>query len=673
MKRKKIGKIITAITIVSFIGMNTAVKAESNKDKIVNSQYDLVELDKNLIKDSGFEQRSNWKKTGDEGFTNYMGTAATGEWCGLLPSNSGNASVYQVVNVNPNTEYIAKAKVLIGKEGAKAFLNAKTPDVSSLIGEAETTVTCSKDQEWQYQDVELRFNSGNNSKISLCIMKWTEDSDSATYKGQVYVDEVQLLEKNSNSAEQNYNIIWADDFNESKLDSSRWEYELGSIRGIEQQHYVKDKENVSLRNNGKGGELVLKATDRPKELQYNNPRDASRKVIYDSGSIRTHGKSEFLYGRIEMKAKLPKGQSVFPAFWTLGSDFTLDGDISSEQGYGWARSGEIDIMELIGSKKGGSGNKTVYQTLHTQDGGEDGYHKLGGTAYTIPEDFNDDYHIFGMNWSKGKIEWYVDNKIVATVDYSNDPIGSKCLDRPQYIQMNLAMGGAWPGEIAEGLAGTEYAIDYVYYAQNNQQKADAEEYYKNSPKIIECNDISIYEGDTDVLSNIIVSDNSDIDFSVTDAPQFSKKEESASTETALTTVDLLCKGKKELSKLAKLSAGEYSLYYTALPKDLKFDVMSNGEKIPNTKELYKFDRKAVNLIIKERSLKTDLENNNLSLDGYANDTLERIVLPSGWVFEKPDTVISENMSEVSVIFSKNGFKKTEKVAINVHKSVTCEE
>lgn len=669
MSRRKISKIIIGMTIVS-LGMNNTTMAIVNDITSVESQYNLVDIssnDKNLIVDSGFEQRAVWKKTGSGTFTNYAGTAATGEWCGLLPSNSGNASVYQVINVKPNTEYVAKAKVLLAKEGSTAFLNVKTPDVSTLIGGAEKTVTCSKNNEWTYQNVELKFNSGSQQQIALCVMKWTTDISSDTYKGQVYVDDVQLFENSPSGIGNNYNIVWADDFNDTKLDLSKWEYELGTIRGIEQQHYVNNEENVLIRDNGNGGELVLKATDRPKELQYNNPLDASRKVIYNSGSVRTHGKTEFLYGRIEMKAKLPKGKSVFPAFWTLGSDFTVDGDVSSEQGYGWPRTGEIDIMELIGSNVGGSGNRTVYQTLHTSDGG-DNYHKLGGTSYTIPEDFNDSYHIFGIDWSKGKIQWYVDDKIVATVDYSNDPIGSKCLDRPQYIQMNLAMGGAWPGAIAEGLAGTEYSIDYVYYAQSDKQKADAEEYYRTSPKITKYNDVFIYEGDTDVLSNVEISANADIDFSVTDAPQFSIKEKNASTETAITSVDLLAKGKNYLSSLAKLPSGEYSLYYTALPKDLKFDVRSNGVKTPSAAEFYKFDRKGVNLTIKERSLITDLENSNLALNGYTDNTLETVVLPEGWTWDQSETIISENMPEVSVTFTKNGFVKTEKTKINVSKS-----
>lgn len=684
MRKKKIIKMLITAMVIAFGSNISPIKANADTDvnNTIEHQYDLVKLQRNtgnggnLITDSGFENTSNgaWKTTGDGSFSTYPGAAADGTGFGLLPANSGNATVYQVIDVKPNTNYVAKAKVLVAKDGASAFLNVKTPDVSTLINGATKTVSYSAQYDWQYQDVQLEFNTGDNTRIALCVMKWTQDTQSATYASQVYVDEVYLEEANvANGTEEdeNYEFVWADDFNGSELDLSSWEYELGSIRGWEQQHYVNDPENVFVQENEEGGELVLKATERPEYLQYNNPRNPDRKVIYNSGSVRTAGKEEFLYGRIEMRAKLPEGKAVFPAFWTLGSDFTLDGDISNSQGYGWARCGEIDIMELIGSNEGGVGNKTVYQTIHTSDGNDGNDHKLAGVSYTISEDFADDYHVFGINWSKGKMEWYVDDQIVKTVDYSNDPIASKCLDRPQYIQMNLAMGGAWPGEIQPGLEGTEYAIDYVYYAQNEQQKLDAEEYYQNAPKIVSYDkDITIYEGDTDILSNVLVSDNADIDFSITDAPQFATKEEEATTETSLTSVDLLCEGKNDLEALAGLPAGEYTLYYTALPENLKLD--EEHGNIPDAYENYKFDRKSANLTIKERSLETDLLNNNLSLDGYVNDTLETIALPDGWSWDEADTVITEDMGEVSVTFSKNGFEKTEKVKINTYTSVTLE-
>lgn len=606
MKKNKILSLIIGCTVIFLMGTNVTGKSGVGEKNNIKTQYELVKLQKNLIKNSGFENGSEyWKTKGNAQVSNYENAAATGDKFGLLPVDTKDSVIYQIINVKPNTNYVAKAKILVGRKGGQAFFNVKTPDLSSLINNAEVTVNYDENYDWKYQDVTLEFNSGNNREIALSTMKWTENDSGPIYESQVYVDDVYLEEKNSDLDNDNYKIIWADDFNNKDLDESKWEYELGSIRGIEQQHYVNDKENVFMRDNKNGGELVLQATDRPEELQYINPRSKGsndeRKVIYNSGSVRTHGKQEFLYGRIEMKAKLPKGQGVFPAFWTLGSDFTLDGDISSSQGYGWARCGEIDIMELIGSKENGNGNKTVYQTIHTADtSDENSYQKLGGTSYTINDDFYNDYHIFGMNWSKGKIEWYVDDVIVATVDYKNNPVASKAIDRPQYIQMNLAMGGAWPGKVATDLGGkaeSQYAIDYVYYAQNNEQKEAAEEYYKNSPKIEEAKDMVIYEGDTDLLSNVKVSSNSSVDFSITDYPQFGDKEKNATSENPITSVDLLCKGKDDLASLAKLPAGRYSLYYTALPEGLKLD--HNG--IPDGKEKYKFDRRGYNLIIKERN------------------------------------------------------------------------
>lgn len=612
MKKSKILSFITVCvcTVTVLVGTNVTVKSVTQEKNNIRTQYDLVKLNKNLIKNSSFENGSQyWKTKGEAQVSNYENAAATGDKFGLLPINTKDSVIYQIINVKPNTKYVARAKVLVAKKGGKAFFNVKTPDLSSLINNAEVTVNYDESYDWKYQDIKLEFNSGNNKEIALSVMKWTESNMGPIYEGQVYVDDIYLEENNSEAENNDYKIIWADDFNNKELDESKWEYELGSIRGIEQQRYVNDKENVFIRDNESGGELVLQATDRPKDLQYINPRSKGtndeRKVIYNSGSIRTHGKQEFLYGRIEMKAKLPKGQGVFPAFWTLGSDFTLDGDISKSQGYGWARCGEIDIMELIGSRENGSGNKTVYQTIHTADTSDDNtYQKLGGTSYKINDDFYDNYHIFGVDWSKGKIQWYVDDVIVATVDYKNNPVASKALDRPHYIQMNLAMGGAWPGKVATDLGGkleSQYAIDYVYYAQNNQQKEDAEEYYKSSPKIEEAKDIVIYEGDTDLLSNVKVSNNASVDFSITDYPQFGDKEKNDISKDPITSVDLVCTGKNDLTSLANLPAGRYSLYYTALPKSLKLD----DKGIPDGKQNYKFDRKGYNLIIKKRSL--DLE------------------------------------------------------------------
>ncbi len=392
--------------------------------------------------------------------------------------------------------------------------------------------------------------------VSIAFIKWTErNGNQDIIDEEVWIDDVSVKAVSDASEDDQYEMVWADDFNENQLDTSNWDYELGSIRGVEQEHYVNDPENVYV----KDGQLVLQVTNRDKEDQYKNPR-GNRQVIYNSGSVRTHGKREFLYGRIEMKAKLPKGKGAFPAFWTLGSDFTLDGRISSEQGASWPVCGEIDIMEMIGAENedlNGKSNKKVYQTLHAGSA-TDVDHSKSISTYTLPEGiFNDDYHIFGLNWSKNKMEFYVDNKIVGSIDYSNNEEYKRCFNRPQYIQMNLATGGNWAGDAGDNLAGQKYEIDYVYYGQNAQQKTDSKEYYENAIKINGEHDVTMTEGETPNLLEGVTSDQDSIlDYSIDNEYSFKSKG-------GLTSVDLVCSGKNDKQSLKKLKPGKYNLYYTA--------------------------------------------------------------------------------------------------------------
>ena len=94
-----------------------------------------------------------------------------------------------------------------------------------------------------------------------------------------------------------------------------------------------------------------------------------------------------------------------------------------------------------------------------------------------------------------KIKWYVDDQIVRTVDYSDDQRALECIDRPQYIEFNLALGGAWPGAAGENLAGTKFEVDYVRYARNEQQQKDADTFYANAYKISGEKDVTMTEGD----------------------------------------------------------------------------------------------------------------------------------------------------------------------------------
>lgn len=649
-----------SLLAVSFSTTLAATQATTGLD----TEYDMLELERtkpgdNLITNSSFENNgADWLKTGDGQFTNYPDCAATGEYCGLLPTNSANASVYQIVTLKDHTNYRVTAKMQFGEEGSEAYVAIKTKNVENLNPAIETTVKCEAGEAWQYKDVVFEFNSGENTEVSLAFLKWTEDTSSSIYKSQVYIDDVTLTEVNAGTVEPEdevYDVIWKDEFDgqtgdvdSNGLNTDDWGYELGCVRGVEQQHYTKDKENVHVTD----GKLVLEVTDREKEYQYQNPR-GDRQVIYNSGSVRTHGKQEFLYGRIEILAKLPEGQATFPAFWTLGSDFTLDGSINDAQGDGWPVSGEIDIMESIGNPN------VVYQTLHYAQtvGDDNGKYAGNGKMTSITTEGvqidGETYHVFGINWSENKMEWYIDDQIVRTVDYSDDPTAQAALNRPQYIQLNFATGGNWPGDAGANLAGQQFKIEYVYYAQNQEQKEAAAKYYADTVSV-EADDVTIYQGDIpDLLENVTLkagSANVDpsqytIDYSIDNEHMFTTNpvltDGSTSNDTNQTKVECLVNSVENKDKIANLAPGEYNIHYSAM-HDTKPSV-----------------RKTVKLTVKERTFPSDYQ-----LNGIIGETLSTVVLPEGWSWVNPDTVITNETGEYEVQFVNGTY--SQKATVTVH-------
>ena len=585
----KIGKTALVVTL-----MTTILTQDSSFINNVNAQTSQIAdefTSLSLLSSGDFEKTNSVWQT-KEDYKNHI-VSENGNRFGRLRKGVTDGFVLQYANVKPGRKYRLTADVRLTYNGDPSTLDGAFLTVKNSSYSTKKTVETNRGQiaekKLQYTDGNwhketLEFTANDQYDVSVGILKWTE-TNAVGRDTVVDIDNVTLVQID-NGAE--YNYVWEDDFTGQELNQDIWGYELGRIRGNEQQHYTDSQDNVFI----KDGNLVLKVTDRKTEDQYINPR-GNRKVIYNSGSVRTHGKKEFLYGRIEMKAKLPKGQGVFPAFWTLGSDFVLDGDINSQQGYGWARCGEIDIMELIGQAGDNSyGNRTVYQTAHT-DNNRVTETKLAGTAYTIGENFNNEYHVFGIDWSPNKIEWYGDDEIVQSVDYSHLPIAQKALNRPQYIQMNLAMGGNWPGDVGTGLAGTEFDIDYVYYGQNASQKAAAKAYYETAPHMPGLQNITMVEGEIpDLLKNISVTEGYHVDFSIDDEYMFQ-------SHGGRTECSLRCKGKDDAATLATLPAGKYNIHYTAIPDEVEFetDQWDSSLLVPLAEKEYKFDRKTMILTI----------------------------------------------------------------------------
>lgn len=214
-------------------------------------------------------------------------------------------------------------------------------------------------------------------------------------------------------------LIWSDEFNGTSLDNSKWNYDIGNgcpelcgWGNNEQQYYSSSTDNVKVEN----GVLKIIAQE-----------DTLGGLSYSSGKIHSKNKGDFRYGRIEARMKLPETQGMWPAFWLL----------STEGKYGeWPRSGEIDIMELLGHEP----NK-VHGTLHT---GLPWTFKGDNFTLPAPETFADDFHVFSLEWDVDTIRWYVDDNLYHEV--TSDSIAPWApFQEDFYIILNIAVGGNWPG------------------------------------------------------------------------------------------------------------------------------------------------------------------------------------------------------------------------------------
>lgn len=423
----------------------------------------------------------------------------------VLPENVEYNSLKALIDgLKQNTDYVFKVYLKHGSDNTGTVTSINALDGTSLF-KADDNIGYSGGVTWK--EYTYPFNSGSFEKAYVDIYKYYGNSTASISDMRVYekaeYDKYleEIKEEEQEAQDKLYTEVWRDEFD--TLDMNSWSYQLGHKRGIEPQEYVDSSENVFVED----GKLILRATKKHEYTIHYNADGSDIVKKYDSGSIATFGKREFLYGKIEMRAKLPKGAGAFPAFWTLGNDFTLDGLVASDQGVGWPMCGEIDIMELIGENPDmpGTSDRTVHGTIHnglTEDGD-----KAQTNTYSLPEGqtFNNEYHTFSIIWNPDTIQWYVDDNLYSTV-YITD---LDYFHKPHYLLLNLAAGGAWPGFPNDQTNfPMDFEIDYISYSQTKEQKAAADKYYATCPTISGVKDITISSEDElqSLLSNVSAKD-----------------------------------------------------------------------------------------------------------------------------------------------------------------------
>ena len=236
------------------------------------------------------------------------------------------------------------------------------------------------------------------------------------------------------SFDDKWELVWADEFNYKGLaDDSKWSYEVGFIRNREKQYYTKARsENARVEN----GTLIIESR-----------KEKYEKGEYTSASLHTWHKAEWLYGRIEVRAKLPTGKGMWPAIWMLG---TNRGKVR------WPACGEIDIMENVGFDP-----DTICANIHTKSYNH--VKRTGKGSKIKGEKPYEQYHVYAIEWYEDRIDFFLDDEKYFT--FRNEGTGNDVwpYDKPHYLILNAAIGGTWGGRkgIDDTIFPQKYHIDYV--------------------------------------------------------------------------------------------------------------------------------------------------------------------------------------------------------------------
>jgi beta-glucanase (GH16 family) len=249
-----------------------------------------------------------------------------------------------------------------------------------------------------------------------------------------------------------WQLVWSDEFDQDGLpDPARWTFEEGFVRNEELQYYTRARqENARIEQ----GLLILEA----RKEQFPNPqfrpdapagrwKERREFADYTSASITTKGLASWTYGKVEVRAKLPTGRGTWPAIWMLGTNITQ---------VGWPACGEIDIMEYVGHDP-----DAVHANVHTR--GYNHTRRNGrGKRLSLPR-AADEFHVYALEWTPDRLDFFLDGARFFSLANDGTGVDSWPFDAPQYLILNLAIGGAWGGQkgVDDASFPQRFLIDYV--------------------------------------------------------------------------------------------------------------------------------------------------------------------------------------------------------------------
>lgn len=318
------------------------------------------------------------------------------------------------------------------------------------------------------------ITEATGAEIEEIIVEPTTAPEPEVKQPKVYEELPQVAQEEVPEFE-GYTLLWNDEFNGDTLDLETWRYEKHQPGWVnaELQEYTDSTDNVFV----KDGRLIIKAL---------KTQDKAGKDYYTSGKITTRGNRDFMYGKVIARAKVPEGQGLWPAFWMMPTKENIYGS--------WPVCGEIDIMEILGHN-----TNTTHGTIHYGNPHE----QQQGTYVLTEGSFSDSFHEFILEWEPGEMRFYIDGNLYHTV---NDWFAEKeyitAYDYPApfnqdfYVQLNLAVGGTWPGDPDEttDFDNAEFEVDYVRVYQKPEYDTNVTKPAPKFRKVTEDGNL-IYNGD----------------------------------------------------------------------------------------------------------------------------------------------------------------------------------
>ncbi|MCQ2188728.1 MAG: glycoside hydrolase family 16 protein [Paludibacteraceae bacterium] len=259
-----------------------------------------------------------------------------------------------------------------------------------------------------------------------------------------------------------YRLVWSDEFD--SFNSDVWNHDIGwgnyGWGNNEQEYYTSNPENIFVEDS----KLNIVA------LRSDAHKNVSDRILYTSAKIHTQQNVSMKYGKIEARIQLPeRGQGVWPAFWMLGEN----------QEKGWPYCGEIDICEWRGAEP-----NSVVSTMHWNGTNGDYLHCDYGQTLKYSRGFDEDYFVYGVEWTPKKAEYYVidekdgsrHNINVMDISKATEENGLSCFHQAQYIILNLAMGGQFGGDVDGTIPSRTMKVDWIRVYQDNESYPESKLY-----------------------------------------------------------------------------------------------------------------------------------------------------------------------------------------------------